>query len=170
MHPLLLESTIAQCRAYIEAGDCHGAPPPVERLIDAVVQLAPYARAGAPGMTDAERAAWLADKIVALGDYAKEAAAMLQRWPNGVAVVTKREAPPGKWKVDMPDGTYGRMPGDPPGPASVTAVIGGYVYDVEPQTGKLIAAEPPTGFRLQKFNEEMQQRAAGVNPSHGEKP
>jgi hypothetical protein len=36
---------------------------------------------GAPGATDAERAEWLADKIVALGDYAKEAAAMLRRWP-----------------------------------------------------------------------------------------
>lgn len=31
---------------------------------------------------DAERAAWLADKIVALGDYAKEAAEMLRRWPS----------------------------------------------------------------------------------------
>jgi hypothetical protein len=39
------------------------------------------ATAGAPGSTDAERAAWLADKIGALGDYAKEAAAMLYRWP-----------------------------------------------------------------------------------------
>ena len=39
---------------------------------------------GAPGSTDAERAAWLADKIVALGDYAKEAAEMLRRWPSGV--------------------------------------------------------------------------------------
>lgn len=36
---------------------------------------------GAPGDTDAQRAAWLADKIAALGDYAREAAAMLQRWP-----------------------------------------------------------------------------------------
>lgn len=49
MHPKLLESTIAQCRAYIEAGDCHGAHPPVERLIDAVVQLA-----SAPRGTDAQ--------------------------------------------------------------------------------------------------------------------
>jgi hypothetical protein len=40
MHPKLLESTIAQCRAYTEAGDCHGEAPPTERLIDAVVQLA----------------------------------------------------------------------------------------------------------------------------------
>jgi hypothetical protein len=40
MHPKLLESTVAQCRAYIEAGDCHGESPPVERLIEAVVQLA----------------------------------------------------------------------------------------------------------------------------------
>jgi hypothetical protein len=39
--------------------------------------------AGAPGETEAERAAWLADKIAALGDYAKEAAAMLRRWPDG---------------------------------------------------------------------------------------
>ncbi len=31
---------------------------------------------------DAEHATWLADKIVALGDYAKEAAAMLRRWPS----------------------------------------------------------------------------------------
>ena len=62
----------------------------------------------------------------------------------------------------MPDGTYGRMPGDPPGPASVFAVIDGYVYNVEPRTGRLIASEPPTGFRLQKFNEEMKQRNAGV--------
>ncbi len=37
---------------------------------------------GAPGDTDAERAAWLADKIVAGGDYAKEAAQMLRRWPT----------------------------------------------------------------------------------------
>lgn len=75
MHPKLLESTIAQCRAYLAAGDCHGEAPPVERLIAAVAQLAPYDGPGAPGATDAERAAWLADKIVAQGDYAKEAAA-----------------------------------------------------------------------------------------------
>ena len=36
----------------------------------------------APGNSDGERAAWLADKIVALGDYAKEAAEMLRRWPH----------------------------------------------------------------------------------------
>jgi len=36
-------------------------------------------------LTDAERAAWLADKIVACGDYAKEAAAMLRRWPEAAA-------------------------------------------------------------------------------------
>jgi hypothetical protein len=42
---------------------------------------------GAPGDTDAERAAWLADKIVAGGDYAIEAAAMLRRWPSGVVLV-----------------------------------------------------------------------------------
>jgi hypothetical protein len=41
-------------------------------------------KGGAPGATDAERAAWLADKIVAQGDYAKEAAEMLRRWPAGV--------------------------------------------------------------------------------------
>jgi hypothetical protein len=40
MHPKLLESTVAQCRAYIEAADCHGDAPAVERLIEAVVQLA----------------------------------------------------------------------------------------------------------------------------------
>jgi hypothetical protein len=40
MHPKLLESTVAQCRAYVEAGDCHGEARPSERLIDAVVQLA----------------------------------------------------------------------------------------------------------------------------------
>jgi hypothetical protein len=79
----------------------------------------------------------------------------------------QRELPPGKWKVEMPDGTYGRMPGDPPGPASVTAVIAGYVYDVEPGTGRYIASEPPIGFRLQKFNEEMQQRTAGVGGNDG---
>jgi hypothetical protein len=41
-------------------------------------------KGGAPGATDAERAAWLADKIVAQGDYAKEAAEMLRSWPAGV--------------------------------------------------------------------------------------
>jgi hypothetical protein len=40
MRPKLLESTVEQCRAYMDAGDCHGEAPPVERLIDAVVQLA----------------------------------------------------------------------------------------------------------------------------------
>jgi hypothetical protein len=68
----------------------------------------------------------------------------------GVAAVPapkreQREVPPGKWKVDMHDGAYGRMPGDPPGPASVRAVIGGYVYDVAPRTGKLQASEVPRG-------------------------
>lgn len=33
-------------------------------------------------MNDKEKAAWLADKIVALGDYAKEAAMFLRRWPD----------------------------------------------------------------------------------------
>jgi hypothetical protein len=36
-------------------------------------------------MGDAERAGWLADKICNGGDYAKEAAAMLQRWPVSAA-------------------------------------------------------------------------------------
>jgi hypothetical protein len=57
------------------------------------------------------------------------------------------QPPLGKWKVDIPDGTYGRMPGDPPGPASVRAVIGGYVYDVEPHNGKLRASEVPRSLR-----------------------
>ena len=39
MHPKLLESTIAQCRAHIDAGDCPAEVPPTERLIAAVVQL-----------------------------------------------------------------------------------------------------------------------------------
>lgn len=52
-----------------------------------VGSVQPYVQAGAPGATDAERAAWLADKIGALGDYAKEAAAMLRRWPAGVSTV-----------------------------------------------------------------------------------
>jgi hypothetical protein len=47
---------------------------------------------GAPGDTDAERAAWLADKIGALGDYGKEAAAMLRRWPVTPAADEDREA------------------------------------------------------------------------------
>lgn len=40
MHPKLLESTVSQCRAYIDAGDYHGEAPPIERLIEAVVQIA----------------------------------------------------------------------------------------------------------------------------------
>lgn len=40
MHPKILEATVRRCREYIEAGDCHGEPPPVERLIEAVTQLA----------------------------------------------------------------------------------------------------------------------------------
>lgn len=60
----------------------------------------------------------------------------------------QREVPPGKWKVDMPDGTYGTIPGDPPGPASVRAVIDGYVYDVEPRTGRLRAASVPRGVTV----------------------
>lgn len=50
------------------------APPAVP--LQGQAQAAPAA-----DRTDAEQAAWLADKIVALGDYAKEAAAMLRRWP-----------------------------------------------------------------------------------------
>lgn len=50
---------------------------------------APGVRVGAPGSTDAERAAWLADKIGALGDYAKEAAAMLRRWPSAAPAATE---------------------------------------------------------------------------------
>jgi hypothetical protein len=52
------------------------------RRLIAALSASPQAPApDAPGDTDAERAAWLADKIVAGGDYAKEAAAMLRRWP-----------------------------------------------------------------------------------------
>jgi hypothetical protein len=40
MHPKLLESTVARCREYMEAGDCHGPAPHVERLVEAVVQIA----------------------------------------------------------------------------------------------------------------------------------
>jgi hypothetical protein len=36
---------------------------------------------GAPGVTDAERAAWLADKIAG-NSYCAEAGAMLRRWPD----------------------------------------------------------------------------------------
>lgn len=70
----------------------------------------------------------------------------------------RRDVPPGKWKVDMPDGTYGKMPGDPPGPASVRAVIGGYVYDVEPQTGRLRAASIPRGVALPRADQQEQPR------------
>jgi hypothetical protein len=40
----------------------------------------PAAEPGAPGNTDAERAAWLADKIMG-NDYIAEAAQLLRRWP-----------------------------------------------------------------------------------------
>lgn len=40
MHPELLKLTVQSCRDYIEAGDCHGEAPHIERLIEAVVQLA----------------------------------------------------------------------------------------------------------------------------------
>lgn len=67
--------------------------------------------------------------------------------PSGVALPSapQREAPPGKWKVDMPDGLCGELPGDPPGPRDVRRVIGGYVYFVTPRTGKLVALNPPSG-------------------------
>lgn len=48
--------------------------------------------AGAPGDSDAERAAWLGDKIAALGDYAREASAMLQRWPAPPVTVPRFDA------------------------------------------------------------------------------
>ena len=54
MHPKILESTIAQCRAYINAGDGHGPAPHVERLIEAVVQLAGNVTGSAAGHTTAE--------------------------------------------------------------------------------------------------------------------
>lgn len=87
-----------------------------------------------------------------------------------------QDVPPGKWQVDMPDGLYTNMPGDPPGPCDLRKVIGGYVYFVTPHTGRLMAVEPPTGYRLQKFNEEMQQRNAGLpvlsagNPARDQGP
>lgn len=62
----------------------------------------------------------------------------------------QRAVPPGKWKVDMPDGPYTKMPGDPPGPGSLRSVIGGYVYDVEPRTGKLRASEVPRGVAVDR--------------------
>lgn len=36
-----------------------------------------------------DHAAWLADKIVALGDYAKEAAAVLRKWPEAAPQVSR---------------------------------------------------------------------------------
>lgn len=38
-----------------------------------------------------ERAAWIADKIHALGDYAKEAAYFLNNWPDGAAKLSKTQ-------------------------------------------------------------------------------
>lgn len=38
MHPELLKSTVQICRDYMEASDCHGEAPRVERLIDAAPQ------------------------------------------------------------------------------------------------------------------------------------
>jgi hypothetical protein len=64
---------------------------------------------------------------------------------DGVPVPKKAQSnvPPGKWKVDMPDGLYTEMPGDPPGPCDLRKVIGGYVYFVTPRSGKLVAVNPP---------------------------
>jgi hypothetical protein len=45
---------------------------------------------------DGDRASWLADKIVALGDYAKEAAGLLRRWP------TQASRPVTAPKADLP--------------------------------------------------------------------
>lgn len=69
-------------RAWSKLGDWKGPPTPGQP---------PLVQEGAPGETDAERAAWLADKIAAHGDYAKEAAAMLRRWP-AAPVVQEGEA------------------------------------------------------------------------------
>lgn len=68
----------------------------------------------APGETDAERAAWLGDKIAALGDYAREASAMLQRWPDHPAAARdpvtlsdeQVEAALQTWFCDDGNGTF----------------------------------------------------------------
>ena len=46
-----------------------------------------------------EHAEWLADKIVALGDYAKEAAEMLRHWP-GAALEQERDAARYRWLTE----------------------------------------------------------------------
>jgi hypothetical protein len=51
--------------------------------------------------TDAEQAAWLADKIVALGDYAKEAAEMLRRWPVHQPQPVATEDEPVAWRFKL---------------------------------------------------------------------
>lgn len=48
--------------------------------------------------TDEEHAAWLADKIVALGDYAKEAAEMLRRWPTPASLAAKPDSTYPGWR------------------------------------------------------------------------
>lgn len=62
----------------------------------------------------------------------------------------QQEVPPGKWKVDMPDGLYTQMPGDPPGPCDLRKVIGGYVYFVTPRSGVLVALNPPRNAGVQE--------------------
>lgn len=46
----------------------------------------------------------------------------------------------------LPDGVYGVLPGDPPGPTDVRVVKGGILYDSEPRTGRLLRPRtPPSG-------------------------
>lgn len=47
------------------------------------------------------------------------------------------------WRVDLPDGAYTQLPGDPPGPAALRRVQNGIVYDVQPLSGRLIPASKP---------------------------
>lgn len=47
------------------------------------------------------------------------------------------------WRVDLPDGAYTQLPGDPPGPADLRRVQDGIVYDVQPRTGRLLLAAKP---------------------------
>lgn len=51
------------------------------RCIAEHIMSSPEPGSGAPGATDAERAAWLADKLAGNG-YCAEAGAMLRRWPD----------------------------------------------------------------------------------------
>lgn len=80
MHPLLLKATVEYCRDRQNAGDCGGANViPVERLEDAIVQLANQS-----ADRDAERYRWLRnvmgtsdreaqdDAIEALGKVCRE--------------------------------------------------------------------------------------------------